>query len=173
MNRINYKQVNTSDVRPRFFLLIGIGLFCGATGQAQVSVNSSGGNASGSGGSVAFSIGQVVYTTHSTSSGIISQGVQQAYEIYKLEILETEMNILLSVFPNPTEDHLTLQISNYNNEKLFYQLVDLHGKLLDEAEISADQTQVNTANFSPSTYFLYVVNEENKKVQSFKIIKNN
>lgn len=49
--------------------------------QAQESANTAGGDISGSGGSVAYSIGQVVYTTHSGSLGIVAKGVQQSYEI--------------------------------------------------------------------------------------------
>ena len=47
---------------------------------AQQSVNTTGGNASGSGGSVSYSLGQVVYTYHSSPSGQMNQGVQQVFE---------------------------------------------------------------------------------------------
>jgi hypothetical protein len=98
--------------------------------------------------------------------------VQQAYEIFTVGIKETELNISLSVFPNPTADNLTLQISDYNNEKLSYQLFDMQGKLLNNGQVTAQQTQINTASLPAATYFINVVNQENKKVQSFKIIKN-
>jgi gliding motility-associated-like protein len=51
---------------------------------AQVSTNTAGGDILGSGGSVAYSIGQVVYTTHSEATGIKAQGVQHRYEIAKV-----------------------------------------------------------------------------------------
>ncbi len=50
----------------------------------QESANTAGGDIIGSSGSVAFSIGQVVYTTHSEVSGIKAQGVQHRYEIAKV-----------------------------------------------------------------------------------------
>jgi len=138
---------------------------------AQESPTASGGDATGSGGTVAYSVGQVVYTTNTDASGSVSQGVQQAYEIFTVGIKETELNISLSVFPNPTADNLTLQISDYNNEKLSYQLFDMQGKLLNNAQITAQQTQINTESLPPATYFIHIVNQENQKVQSFKIIK--
>jgi len=59
-------------------LLFGLGL----TGlQAQESVNAAGGNASGSGGTVSYTVGQVVYTTKTGTNGSVAEGVQQAYEI--------------------------------------------------------------------------------------------
>ena len=149
-------------------LLLGIGI----TTQAQQATTASGGDASGSGGNVAYSIGQVVYTTNTSTSGTVIQGVQQPYEIFTLVIKETELNISLSVFPNPTVDNLTLQIGNYNNEKLSYQLFDMHGKLLNNGQVTAQQTKINTVSFPSATYFIHVVNQENKKIKSFKIIKN-
>lgn len=142
------------------------------TAKAQESTNTSGGDATGSGGTVAYSIGQVVYTTNTDASGTVSQGVQQAYEIFTVGIKETELNISLSVFPNPTADNLTLQISDYNNEKLSYQLFEMQGKLLNNGQVTAQQTQINTVSLPAATYFINVVNQENKKVRSFKIIKN-
>lgn len=149
-------------------LLLGIGL----TAQAQESTNAAGGDASGSGGTVAYSVGQVVYTTNTDASGTVSQGVQQAYEIFTVGVKETELTISLSIFPNPTSDNLTLQVSDYNNDELSYQLYDAQGKLLKNGEVTEEQTQINTASLPAATYIIHVVDQENKKVQSFKIMKN-
>ena len=159
-------------VKPRLMLLLATGLLWAGLSQAQESVNASGGDATGSGGTVAYSVGQVVYTTNTSASGIVSQGVQQAYEIIAVGINETKLNISLSVFPNPTADNLTLQVSNFELSTLNFQLYDMQGKLLRNGQLTAKQTQINTASLPPATYFLNVVNQENKQVQSFKIIKN-
>lgn len=139
---------------------------------AQESVNSSGSNSTGSGGSAAYSIGQIIYTTNTSSSGSVAQGVQHAHEIYTVGIKETNLNISLTAYPNPTVNNLSLLISEYNNEKLSYQLYDAQGKLLKSEYIVAKQTQINTSDFPSATYFVNIINQENKKVQSFKIIKN-
>ena len=161
---MRHKRLKLSAV-----LLLGLGL----TGlQAQTSVNATGSNASGSGGSVSYSVGQVVYTTNTGTNGSVAQGVQQPFEIFTVGIKETALNISLTAFPNPTMDNLTLQISDYNNEKLSYQLFDMQGKQLSNGQIVAQQTQINMNSLPTATYFVNVVNQENKKVQSFKIIKN-
>jgi len=75
--------------------------------QAQTShqvLSASGGDASGSGGTVAYSVGQIVYSTSTGTTGSVAQGVEQAYEISSVGIKETALNISLSVFPNPTSD---------------------------------------------------------------------
>ena len=153
------------------FTVIAIIVF-NASAQAQQSSNAAGGDATGSGGSVAYSVGQVVYTANNSPSGTVSQGVQQAYEIFLIGINETELNSSLSVFPNPIVDNLTLQISDYYNEKLSFHLYDLQGKSLNKEQIIAEQTQINISSLPPATYFIEVLNQENKHVQSFKIIKN-
>ncbi|MGD0341661.1 MAG: hypothetical protein ABSA76_08155, partial [Bacteroidales bacterium] len=48
---------------------------------AQSTITTSGGNASGSGGSASYTIGQVVYSTITGTNGSSAQGVQQPYEI--------------------------------------------------------------------------------------------
>ena len=155
--------------RPLAMLMAGL-LWAGFA-QAQESANSSGGDATGSSGTVAYSVGQVVYTTNTGSNGSVALGVQHAYEIFTIGIKETELNISLTAFPNPTTENLTLQISDYNNEKLSYQLFDMQGKQLSNGQIVAQQTQIDMNSLPTATYFVNIVNQENKKVQSFKINK--
>lgn len=96
---MRHKRLKLSAV-----LLLGLGL----TGlQAQTSVNATDGDVSGSGGSVSYSVGQVVYTTHTGTSGSVAEGVQQPYEISVVTGLEEAQSINLSVtaYPNPTTDY--------------------------------------------------------------------
>jgi len=89
--------------------------------QAQTShqvLSATGGDASGSGGTVAYSVGQIVYTTNTGNTGSVAQGVEQAYEISSVGIKETALNISLSVFPNPTSDFLTLKVSTRSGASL-------------------------------------------------------
>lgn len=152
-------------------VLLVIGMLGLGFVQAQESINSAGNTITGSGGSVAYSIGQVVYTTNTGSSGSVVQGAQSAFEIYTLGIKETGWNISLTAFPNPTTANLTLQLSEHPNEELSYQLYDIQGKLLNSGQIAAQQTQIITTILPAATYFVNILNQENKKVQSFKIIK--
>ena len=138
---------------------------------AQETVLATGGDASGTGGTVAYSIGQVVYSTNTSTTGAVSQGVQQSYAILTVGINETALNISLSIFPNPTTEYLTLQVKNYNNKKLSYQLFDIQGRLLGGKVITVSKTQINMSDFSIGTYLINVI-QENKKVQAFKIIKS-
>jgi len=110
-------------------LLLGLGL----TGlQAQETIPATGGNATGSGGSASYSVGQVVYTTNTGTNGSVAQGVQQPFEISVVTGIEQTKGINLSVsaYPNPATDFLMLKVENYDNGNLSYQLFDMNSKLL-------------------------------------------
>lgn len=159
---MKHKKIITSVV----FLLLGLGGL-----YAQKAVATTGGDGSGTGGTASYTVGQVVYTTNTGTNGSIAQGVQDAYEIFTV-IKETKWRISLTIFPNPAPDHLTLQIKDYNKEKLMYQLFNIQGNQLSNGQIVARQTQINMKSLPTGTYFIHVVNRKNKKFQSFKIIKN-
>jgi hypothetical protein len=141
--------------------------------KAQESIHTAGGNASGAGGSVSYSIGQLVYTTNSTSSGSVSQGVQQPFEISIITGIRKAKDISLnfSAYPNPTTDFLILKIENYKYTDLTYSLYDLGGKLIENRKIISDETQVEMSRLIPAVYFLKLINDS-KEVKTFKIIKN-
>ncbi len=162
---MRHKKLKLSTV---FLLVLGL------TGlQAQESVNTTGSNASGSGGSVSYTVGQVVYTTNTGTNGSVAQGVQQPYEISVVTAIEEAKGINLSVsaYPNPTTDFLNLKVENYDNTNLSYQLFDMNGKLLETKKIEGNQTSIVMSNLVPATYFVKVT-ESNKEVKTFKIIKN-
>ena len=145
-----------------------------STATAQESVNATGGNASDSGGTVAYSVGQVVYTTNtSISNGSVAQGVQQPFEISVVTGIEEAKGINLSVtaYPNPTTDYLTLEVKDFEFSNLHFQLYDMQGKLLQSEKITDNQTSIVMSNLVPANYFVKVI-QGNKKVKTFKIIKN-
>ena len=151
-------------------LLLGLGL---SGLQAQESINATGGNAAGSGGSASYSVGQVVYTTNTGTNGSVAQGVQQPFEISVVIGIEEANGITLqcSAYPNPTTDFLTLKVENYDNKTLLYQLFDMAGKLLQSERITGNQTSIVMSNLVPATYFVKVIQNQ-EELKTFKIIKN-
>jgi hypothetical protein len=151
-------------------LLLGFGL----TGlQAQEAIPATGGNASGSGGSVSYSVGQVIYTTNTGTHGSVAQGVQQPYEISVVTGIEEAIGINVSVlaYPNPVTEFLKLKVESYKVVNLSYQLYDMIGRLLENKKITGNETNIAMSNHLPATYFLKIT-EGTKEVKTFKIIKN-
>lgn len=140
---------------------------------AQESVNVTGGSAISTGGSVNYSIGQVVYTINNGRSGSVAEGIQQPYEISVVSGFQASngTKILILAYPNPTTDLLTLDVRDFHLSFFTFRLYDLAGRLLKNEQILERKTSINMSNFEPATYFVKVF-QENKEVKTFKIIKN-
>ncbi len=155
--------------------IIAIILFTlGVTGlNAQESINASGGNASGSGGSSSYSIGQVFYTSNIGSNGYVVGGVQQPYEISVVIGINEAKDITLqySAYPNPTKENIILKIENFSLSNLSFYLYDINGKLLENKKIESNETSITMNNLATANYILKVT-QNNKEVKTFKIIKN-
>ena len=155
----------------RYIIAIWL-LFTSSIVYSQETATTAGGEATGAGGSSSYTIGQVVYTTNSANNGSLAQGVQQAYEISTPVGIEvTEINLELVAYPNPTNSLLTLNIGNYNNEKLIYQLYDIQGMLLDSKQLVNSSTTINAQKLSVGTYLLNVL-DNNTLIKTFRIIRN-
>lgn len=150
-------------------------LFCSLclTSYAQQNTVAAGNNATGAGGNVSYSIGQIDYFTSSGGGGFASQGVQQPYEIY-ITSLNSYPNtqISLSAFPNPVTDLLNLNILDPNLTGLCYKIFSEEGKLLNEKKISNKVENIDFQYYSIGIYFVKIINNQNKEEQVFKIIKN-
>ncbi|MFC2111187.1 T9SS type A sorting domain-containing protein [Bacteroidota bacterium] len=154
-------------ILPFIFVLLN------STIQAQQVIPAAGGNATGSGGSVSFTVGQIVYSTQSGTNGSVAEGVQQPYEISEVMGIKEarDISLLCTVFPNPTNDFITLKIENYKIKNISYLLSDINGKLLDRSIITDEQTDIVMGNIPPGTYFLQIINKK-RKIKTFKIVRN-
>jgi len=141
--------------------------------QAQESIVASGGNASGSNGTLSYSIGQVAYMTNTGTTAYVLEGVQQPYEISIITVTEQiqTINLTCTAYPNPTGDILQLEIGNYSTEHLYYKLYDLSGNILGDKKITENNTHIKMEHFMPGTYFLKII-DNNQEIRIFKIIKN-
>ena len=140
---------------------------------AQATIPASGGNASGSSGSVSYTVGQVLYNTISGTNGTVAQGVQQPYEISVITAIKNaeEINLQCIVYPNPTRGIVKLVIRTKDFDNLRFQLYDLNGIRIQDKKIESEETEILMDSLLPSTYFLKILSG-NKEVKTFKIIKN-
>lgn len=139
---------------------------------AQTTVASAGGDATGSGGSVSYTVGQLVYTTSTEPAGSLVQGVQVPYEIWIITGIDNQYDIDLEcfVYPNPTTHKVVLKVNNSDMENLSYQLFNVNGKLLEHQKIVDPQTSIQMEYLNPATYFLRII-KGSELVKTFKINK--
>jgi hypothetical protein len=159
-----------SKVKLGVALLLCLGLH---SLHAQVAAPTSGGNATGNGGTVSYTVGQVVYTVES-SNGSVAQGVQQPYTISMVTGLEGTEGITLhyDVYPNPTNHSVTLKVEDFKTTSLIYELYDLTGKQLESKKVKAIETSINMSDYVQAAYFIKVI-DGNREVKIFKILKIN
>ena len=141
-------------------------------GFSQEAIPTSGGDASGVGGTLSYTVGQLVYTNNSGSNGSVAEGVQQPYEISTTVGIEiTNISLDFIAYPNPTSGNIVLSIRDFNNEKLNYQLYDMSGKLLKSNKVNAINTTIDMSELPVSNYVLNI-NNDSSIIKSFKIIKS-
>jgi hypothetical protein len=165
----------------KIILIFILTCICSIPLRAQQTVASSGKEASGAGGSVSYTVGQISYTTISGTGGSVAQGVQQPYEISVITGLEEAKNITLewSAYPNPTSNFLTLSLRGVGNpvlkvDNLSYRLYDMYGKLLEEKKIEDKETSIQMGSFMAATYILKIIQTNSvssRELKTFKIIK--
>jgi hypothetical protein len=138
---------------------------------SQEAIPVSAGEATGSGGSVSYTVGQVFYTTNTAATGAVSQGVQHPFEFQTLSNPKlTTVNLTAITYPNPTSDYVILKISDSALDTLSYTLFDVTGKAISNGTITNGDTQIAMQQLAIGIYILKV-NRHNQELKTFKIIK--
>lgn len=137
---------------------------------SQESINASGANASGVNGNVSYSVGQVVYSSYS-GDGFVNEGIQFPFEITVLDTDNHSEENQILLFPNPTSSMINLKINSLMSEELRFVLYDMNGRILEENRISQNEIQIPMGKYSKSIFFIEIRDKE-RKLKSFKIIKN-
>ena len=173
----NETKMKKEELRKHFFLcalfpfLFVLGL------KAQVAIPATGHTAIGNGGSISYTVGQLISISNNGSNGSLLHGLQQPFEISILSGLKDNgFELMFNVYPNPTTENLILSISEkFNNDNLHYQLYDLKGVIMASNKIQGTQIIVPMNNYLPSTYFIRVMKSEDgilgQELKVFKIIK--
>jgi hypothetical protein len=152
-----------------FLLLIVLILFSNIT-LCQSNTVASGGNGSGSGGTVSFSIGQIDYVSTTGSTGSINQGQQQPYELFLTSGIEEYQQLInISIGPNPTVDKLNIHL-NEQIEGLYCKLIDINGKEIIIKHKLNQHAQIDLSAYPVGTYLLSIIKQD-RIIQSYKILK--
>ena len=150
------------------FSVITVSLF------AQSAVVPTGGTASGNGGTVTYTVGQIADQKVEGGGRYIIEGVQQPYEIQVVGINSYPgINLSAVVYPNPTADKVVLSIRDYEipSSGLTLQVYDLNGKFLKSMVIKDADTEIDFSGYAAATYQLRVVNQK-QLLKTFKVVKN-
>lgn len=154
------------------FILLCCSIFLGGSGLfAQQGSVAAGGDATGSGGSASYTLGQIDYISASGTDGSLTQGIQQPFEIVT-EIMETELSINAELYPNPSTENVVLTVANSEYKNMHYQMCDVNGRVIKTGQVVNDQAEnITMSGLTTGNYFLRIYSQK-QELKSFKIIKN-
>lgn len=116
-----------------------------------------------------YTIGETVIETVSNGTNEMTQGFHQTF-LTVTNIEDLAVDFLVNVFPNPTAKFITLTVEKYEDLTLYFY--DVTGKLLKQAVLTQRETHLNVSEFPKGNYLLTLTHEGNKKLKTFKLIKN-
>lgn len=139
---------------------------------AQSNITVSGKDIMGSNGSISYSIGQIDFINYQSNDNIITQGVQQPFEIFVLDTKEWNSLIDVQVFPNPTSEGIELIINSNHPESFSFILFDIKGKQVKSNVLQSSRNYISLNELSQSVYLLTLLSNDSTYKKTFKIIKN-
>ncbi len=153
------------------YLLILLIILCAISVQAQEVLTTAGSYGETTSGSLSWTIGEPVIETITDGTNTLTQGFQQS----KLTV--TAINdfkvpgIELSVYPNPTNSFLSIEVKTDKQRDLLLSLFDLNGKLILQKKMTGNKQTIKMQNYKPATYILKVT-EGNKEIRTYQIVKH-
>ncbi|MBI3238731.1 MAG: T9SS type A sorting domain-containing protein [Flavobacteriia bacterium] len=146
-------------------------LFLSGTLFCQESPVASGGDVSGMGGSMSYSIGLIDYRQTDVASGSVYEGVQQPYELFSVGLEEWDDNVSISAYPNPMTSQLTIAFPDEVLENMRFTLTDESGRVIQNGLLDTKETVVDVMPLARANYFLTVYKKD-QSVRVYKLVKN-
>lgn len=84
---------------------------------------------------------------------------------------EVRPGLSVAVYPNPTENQVTVRIQNGTSEKLQYCIYDLTGKSLDKGRIENDTQTFDLSSYKSGMYLLKIQDKKGETLSTTRIIK--
>ena len=118
---------------------------------------------------LSYTAGEVVVggMTDEDGSFQLGNGYYPSLDLSVLSIESPTTDLLVKVYPNPTKEVIFITHPSSNSFKVF--ISDLTGKVLLQKEVGK-QEPINIERYPTGTYLINVTTED-KKTNSYKIIK--
>ena len=118
---------------------------------------------------LSYTAGEVVIGAMTDEDGSfqLGNGYYPSLDLSVLSIESPTTNLLVKVYPNPTKEVIFITHPSSNSFKVF--ISDLTGKVLLQKEVGK-QEPINIERYPSGTYLINVTTED-KKTNSYKIIK--
>lgn len=153
--------------RPLFAFVV---LLASGHAHSQQAVVPVGGEAAGSGGTVSYTVGQVAFNTLGSTTGTLTQGVQQPYEVLAMEVVVDAGQPMATAFPNPVSGMVHIRL-NDPVDIGSYALFDALGEVVREDRLESRESPIAMDGLANATYTLLLY-AGSKPIGTFRIIKH-
>lgn len=166
------KHIKVVLMKKNILLSIFLLPIIGSVVSAQSTVTTAGGHAKSNRCSVSYTVGQPVTRNVASQKTAVAEGVQQTYVIRTIGKDNLPTVVLDAiVYPNPTEDLVTLHIGGdfkIPENGLTANLYDGHGKLLQQIPVNGQLTELQIGHYAVG-YYVLAVKQGSTTLKSFTI----
>lgn len=178
------KQYTPKIMRTKYIVVLALSMLS-YKGYAQVSLSntviaSTGNYSSSSNYNYSSTAGEAVIVTLSGSSMVLTQGFHQPLNSNSTTSVEqqyADANFSVLVYPNPTSNHISIEIETDKNVDLNIEVIDMLGKICGKVKQVNQFTgqsvyQCELSGYSSGLYFIKVSSKDelyNKTIRVQKI----
>jgi hypothetical protein len=160
---IDIKLIKKSIIPIVVFISFGFSSF------GQNALSAAGGHFKTSGGSTSFTVGQVAYVLKKGTGSYLNEGVQQVYTKKTTPIEELVYLKEVQLFPNPTQETITLILSSKEDIQVRYSIMDYLGKEISNGNILSEKSEISLRDLPAGNYFISLKSKKENRI--FKIVK--
>jgi hypothetical protein len=135
----------------------------------QNAISSTGGHFKSSGGSTSFTVGQVAYVLKKGTGFYLNEGVQQVYTKKTTPVEELVYLKEVQLYPNPTQETMTLILSSKEDIQVRYTIMDYLGKEIRNGNILSEKSEISLMDLPAGNYFISLKSKKENRI--FKIVK--
>jgi hypothetical protein len=160
---IDIKLIKKSIIPIVVFISFGFSSF------GQNALSAAGGHFKTNGGSTSFTVGQVAYVLKKGTGSYLNEGVQQVYTKKTTPIEELVYLKEVQLYPNPTQETMTLILSSKEDIQVRYTIMDYLGKEIRNGNILSEKSEISLRDLPAGNYFISL--KSKKEIRIFKMVK--
>jgi hypothetical protein len=160
---IDIKLIKKSIIPIVVFISFGFSSF------GQNALSAAGGHFKTSGGSTSFTVGQVAYVLKKGTGSYLNEGVQQVYSKKTTPVEELVYLKEVQLYPNPTQETITLILSSKEDIQVRYTIMDYLGKEIRNGNILSEKSEISLRDLPSGNYFISL--KSKKEIRIFKMVK--
>lgn len=125
--------------------------------------------------SMSWTLGEVAYTTLSSSEYIITQGFQQG-DLFSTDIENPDITSRdIKIYPNPASEKVYIETLSENNKgNSTIELFDITGRRVEHRIVKLEESTpyaLPVSSLKPGIYLIKITFDNSKSTKVFKLIK--